>query len=125
MRGPGHTEAAAAAKREISYLDSLVRGVYAKRDLPAGHVLQDADVYLAIPLQQGQISCRELMRGEVIRNRVLKDQAITIDAIDSPYANIPSLTDLIYDRGLPAKPLPPVPPKPAGGVREEPRHGNN
>jgi hypothetical protein len=24
-----------------------------------------------------------------------------IDAIDSPYANIPSLTELIYHRGLP------------------------
>ena len=40
-------------KKKSAYLDSLVRGVYAKRDLPVGHVLQDADVYLAIPLQQG------------------------------------------------------------------------
>ena len=91
-------------EKEISYLDSLVRGVYARRDLPVGHVLQDADVYLAIPLQQGQISCRELMRGEVIRKAVPKDQPIMIDAIDSPYANIPSLTELIYHRGLPPQP---------------------
>lgn len=72
--------------------------------LPIGHVLQDADIYLAIPLQQGQISCRELMRGEVIRKAVPKDQPIMIDAIDSPYANIPSLTDLIYHRGLAPQP---------------------
>ncbi len=90
-------------QKEVSYLDSLVRGVYAKRDLPVGHVLQDADVYLAIPLQQGQISCRELMRGEVILKATPKDQPILIDAIDSPYANIPSLTDLIYHRGLAPK----------------------
>ncbi|MFZ3341171.1 MAG: N-acetylneuraminate synthase family protein [Terriglobales bacterium] len=104
MCGAPGTQKRLPPQKEISYLDSLVRGVYAKRDLPAGHVLQDADVYLAIPLQQGQISCRELMRGEVIRKTVPKDQAITIDAIDSPYAHIPSLTELIYKRGLPTQP---------------------
>ncbi len=100
MCGAPGTQKRLPPQREIAYLDSLVRGVYAKRDLPIGHVLQDADVYLAIPLQQGQISCRELMRGEVIRKAVAKDQPVMIDAIDSPYANIPSLTELIYHRGL-------------------------
>ena len=103
MCGAPGTQKRLPPQREISYLDSLVRGVYASRELPVGHVLQDADVYLAIPLQQGQISCRELMRGEVIRKTVPKDQPITIDAIDSPYANIPALTELIYKRGLPAQ----------------------
>jgi N-acetylneuraminate synthase len=103
MCGAPGTQKRLPSQNEISYLDSLVRGVYAKRDLPAGHVLQDADVYLAIPLQQGQISCRELMRGEVIRKPVPKDHAIKIDAIDSPYANIPSLKELIYHRGLATK----------------------
>jgi N-acetylneuraminate synthase len=104
MCGAPGTQKRLPPQKEISYLDSLVRGVYAKRNLPVGHVLQDADVYLAIPLQQGQISCRDLMRGEVIRKPVAKDQAVMIDAIDSPYANIPSLTELIYHRGLPAQP---------------------
>jgi N-acetylneuraminate synthase len=105
MCGAPGTQKRLPPQTEISYLDSLVRGVYAKRDLPVGHVLQDADVYLAVPLQQGQISCRELMRGEVIRKPIPKDQAIKIDAIDSPYANIPSLTELIYHRGLPTQPI--------------------
>jgi len=100
MSGAPGTQKRLPPQKEISYLDSLVRGVYAKRDLPVGHVLQDADVYLAIPLQQGQISCRELMRGEVILKATSKDKPILIDAIDSPYANIPSLTELIYHRGL-------------------------
>jgi len=104
MCGAPGTQKRLPPQKEISYLDSLVRGVYAKRDLPVGHVLQDADVYLAIPLQQGQISCRELMRGELIRKAVPAHQAIMIDAIDSPYANIPSLTELIYHRGLPPQP---------------------
>jgi sialic acid synthase SpsE len=103
MCGAPGTQKRLPPQKEVSYLDALVRGVYAKRDLVVGHVLQDTDVYLAIPLQQGQISCRELMRGEVIRKAVSKDQPIMIDAIDSPYANIPSLTELIYHRGLPPK----------------------
>lgn len=100
MCGASGTQKRMPPQKEVQYLDSLVRGVYAKRDLAEGHILSDEDVYLAIPLQQGQISCRELMRGEVIRTPVQKDAPILIDAIDSPYASIPSLRQLIYQRGL-------------------------
>jgi len=86
--------------KEKKYLDALVRGVYAKHELPEGHILQDDDVYLAIPLQKGQISCRELMRGEVLLKTCAKDQPIMIDMIDSPYANHDELKKLIYDRGI-------------------------
>jgi N-acetylneuraminate synthase len=98
--------------REVKYLDNLVRGVYAKRDLPAGHVLQHQDlvddVYLAIPLQKGQLSCRETMTGEVLLKAVPKDAPILIDMIDSPYANNESLKAAIYARGIDPTP-------PAGG----------
>jgi hypothetical protein len=40
------------------------------------------------------------MRGEVLLKAVGKDEPIMIDAIDSPYAHIPSLRNLIYGRGL-------------------------
>lgn len=86
--------------KEIEYLDALVRGVYAKRDLPRGHVLRDEDVYLAIPLQKGQISCRELMRGEVLLADIPANGPILIDSIDSPYAGNEQLKSVIYDRGL-------------------------
>jgi sialic acid synthase SpsE len=100
MCGASGSQKRIPPQREIAYLDSLVRGVYASRDLPEGHVLTDEDVYLAIPLQKGQISCRELMRGEVIRHAVKKDAAVMIDQIDSPYASILSLRASIYNRGL-------------------------
>ncbi|MBA4015781.1 MAG: N-acetylneuraminic acid synthase [Pirellula sp.] len=91
-------------EREITYLDSLVRGVYAKRDLPAGYVLQheriDEDVYLAIPLQKGQVSCRELMSGEVLLREIKTDEAVMIDAIDSPYAYSDRLKQIVYSRGI-------------------------
>jgi N-acetylneuraminate synthase len=90
--------------KESAYLNGLVRGVYAARDLPAGHVLHheslDRDVYLAIPLQKGQISCRELMNGETLLQPIAKNQAILIDAIDSAYAYNEELKKLIYERGI-------------------------
>ena len=87
-------------KKETDYLDALVRGVYAKRDMKAGEILTEDDVYLAIPLQKGQISCRELMRGEVLLNDIKQDEMIKVDDIDSPYAFDSQLKDLIYARGL-------------------------
>ncbi len=100
MCGSAGTQKRIPTQREVTYLDSLVRGVYARRDLPEGHILSDEDVYLAIPIQKGQISCRELMRGEVLLKPVSADQPIVIDAIDSPYASIESLRELIYRRGI-------------------------
>jgi len=100
MCGAPGTERRLPQAREIQYLDTLVRGVYAKRDLPEGQILSDEDVYLAIPLQKGQISCRELMRGEVLLRALKQDEAVMIDDIDSPYASIPSLRAAIYGRGL-------------------------
>ena len=67
--------------REVEYLDSYVRGVYAKRDIPAGQVLTEDDVYLAIPLRKGQVSSRELMLGKYGHRMLIgctKDQPISI-----------------------------------------------
>lgn len=100
MCGAPGTQKRIPPEKEIKYLDSLVRGVYAKTDLPEGRILKDTDVYLAIPLQKGQISCRELMKGEVLLKPCTKDQPIMIDMIDSPYANHQSLKQVIYNRGV-------------------------
>jgi sialic acid synthase SpsE len=104
MCGAPGTQKRIPGKQEIQYLDALVRGVYAKRDLPKGYKLNHAtmldDIYTAIPLQKGQISCRELMSGEVLLSAIAKDSPITIDAIDSAYANNHALKELIYQRGL-------------------------
>ena len=104
MCGAGGDEKRIPSEKETQYLDSLVRGVYAKKTLPEGHILLhetiEKDVYLAIPLQKGQISCRELMSGEVLLKECKKDQPIMIDMIDSPYANNENLKKIIYNRGI-------------------------
>jgi sialic acid synthase SpsE len=109
MCGGAATERRALPNKEVVYLDALVRGVYAKRDLPKGTELSDNDVYLAIPLQKGQISAREFMRGEVIQAPIKADEAIHIDDVDSPYAENESLKKLIYARGFDSENTPPKP----------------
>ena len=77
--------------------------VYAKRNLKAGELITDEDIYMAIPLQKGQISTRELMLGKYghrIVKECSKDQPLTLDHIDAPYAKDSSLRELISARGL-------------------------
>ena len=88
--GPG-TQLRVPTKLEIDHLEAQLRGVYAKTNLPKGHQLTVDDVYLAIPLQKGQLSSRELTSGETLLKAVKKDQAIHIDDIDSRYAQTTSL----------------------------------
>jgi N-acetylneuraminate synthase len=92
------------SEREIKYLDALVRGIYAKKDIPKGYVVKNEEFeeyfYLAVPLHKGQLSVREIKNGEVFTHEVKKDEKILIDYIDSPYAKVESLKKLIYDRGI-------------------------
>lgn len=92
------------SKRETEYLDALVRGAYAKRDLEPGYVLtKDSfarDFYLSIPLRKGQLSCREVLDGERLIQPIKADQALTIDHIDGPYNENTALKNLILNRGL-------------------------
>lgn len=85
---------------EVKYLDALVRGVYLTRDMKAGEPISEADVYLAVPLQRGQMSCRELMRGERLLVDVSKDQPLLIDQVDTPYAHNEELKQMILQRGI-------------------------
>ncbi len=92
------------SRKEIEYLDALVRGAYAKRDLEPGYVFSkeafEKDFYLAIPLRKGQLSCREVMNGEKLLKAIKANESLTIDHIDGPYSQTPGLKNLILQRGL-------------------------
>jgi sialic acid synthase SpsE len=89
--------------REIAYLDSYVRGVYVRHDLKMGQLLTEEDIYLAIPLQKGQISCRELMLGKYghrLMADCVKDSPLSIDKIDTPYTSNSEFVESIRNRGI-------------------------
>lgn len=104
MCGAPGTQKRISSEKEIRYLDELVRGIYAKRDLPKGYQLKQEtmydDIYAAVPLQKGQISCRELMAGEVLLQEIKQHSPIMIDDIDCVYAHNHELKKLIYERGI-------------------------
>jgi len=92
------------SRKETEYLDQLVRGAYAKRNLEPGYIIHkenfDKDFYLAVPLLKGQLSCREIMNGEKLIMPIKSNESLTIDHIDGPYNENPSLKTLILNRGL-------------------------
>jgi N-acetylneuraminate synthase len=104
MCGGRSTTRRVISRKETEYLDQLVRGAYARRDLPEGYVLTQEsfqkDFYLAIPLRKGQLSCREVMNGNRLTKSIQADDSLTIDHIDGPYHDNSALKQLILNRGL-------------------------
>jgi N-acetylneuraminate synthase len=100
MCGHGAAERRSVPEGERRYLDALVRGVYAKRDLAAGETLTHDDVYFAIPLLKGQLSTREFTGGEVLTAPLSADAALQIGNVDAPVAQDKELVALILDRGI-------------------------
>jgi N-acetylneuraminate synthase len=100
MCGGSPTQKRVVPDKETRYLDALVRGVYARRDLPAGHVLSDDDIYLAVPLLRGQISGREFTGGERLKTALVAGESIDLHNVASAYSADPELGLIIADRGL-------------------------
>ena len=90
-------------KQETEYLDALVRGIYAKRQIDPGYVIDknsfDKDFYMAVPLRKGQLSVREIINGTTVTHLINTDEPLTIDHVDGPYSTDPKLRDLIINRG--------------------------
>lgn len=100
MCGAPGIEKVELTQKETDYLTTLVRGVYARKDLSAGHILTAEDYYLAIPLQKGQLSCRELLNDQMLAKDCPKDAPLMVDMVDSLYNRDDTLRKTLYDRGL-------------------------
>ena len=101
MCGGAPVERRTVPEGERRYLDALVRGVYAKRDLATGTVLTRDDVYFAVPLLKGQLSTREFDGGERLTAPIAANEPLIIHAVDSALCSDPSIVSMILDRGLP------------------------
>jgi sialic acid synthase SpsE len=104
MTGNSSENRRIVSKEEIKYLDALVRGVYAKRDLPAGYIVDSRtfseDFQLAIPLSKGQLSTREVLNGLEIKLALTKGAPVKITDVSGPYSENKELRALIENRGI-------------------------
>ena len=99
MCGTAQHERRVFLARETAYLDSYVRGVWAKHDLKKGQTISSDDIYLAIPLLKGQLSCRELMLGENghrLTRDIAVNEPVSVGQVDVPVA----LAANIEQRGM-------------------------
>lgn len=104
MSGNSQENRRVITREETRYLDALVRGVYAKRDLPAGYQVDSrnftSDFQLAVPLRKGQLSTREVLNGLEIKHDLKAGSPITIDDVSGPYSENVELRSLIANRGI-------------------------
>jgi len=92
-----------ATKNEQAFLDNYIRGVYLKKDMKAGAVLTENDIYCALPLQKGQVSVREVMLGFCgmrLSKDVKKDKPLDVCSVDNEYSRNKKMAKYINNRGI-------------------------
>lgn len=61
---------------ELDSLRSLMRGVYARRDIGEGEILEEKDVFFAMPCQEGQLTSGEFKHGMVATKKYVLNEKI-------------------------------------------------
>ena len=92
------------SSEEIKYLDALVRGVFAKKEIPDGLKISSSNFdeyfYMAVPLLKGQLSCRDIVNGDTLIKGLAANEPLTVDHVDSVCATNPQLRKAIESRGI-------------------------
>ncbi len=104
MSGNSNLRRRIISKEETQYLDALVRGVYARRQIPAGYIVDhktfNEDFLLAVPLLKGQLSTREVLNGTQVSNLLEPGSPLTINDLTGPYSDNTEFKKMIQNRGL-------------------------
>lgn len=87
-------------QEERKYLDTMVRGIYLKRNIKSGEIIHKDDIYASIPLQKGQISVNEFCGTETAARDFLANAPLTADGIQADYLNCTQTIETIRKRGL-------------------------
>ena len=78
----------------------IVNSAFKKPGLEINNKNLNKNFFLAIPLQKGQLSCRELLNGEILLNGLKKGEPLKIENIEGPYSKNKSLKEKISKRGF-------------------------
>jgi len=104
MSGAPGSERRIIPPEEIKYIDALMRGIYAKKSINPGTSINSNNFsdyfYLAVPLQKGQLSTREVLNGTVVTQKIGANSPVMINNIDGPYSTSESLRSIILNRGV-------------------------
>jgi N-acetylneuraminate synthase len=103
MSGDSYNHRRVISNQETEYLDALVRGIYANRDLPKGYIFAQEtfadDFMLAVPLRKGQLSTREVLNGLELTSDIKSGDPLTINQVNGPYNENENLRIQILNRG--------------------------
>lgn len=92
------------SQAEIDSLASLMRGVYAKRDIAEGTVMEEADVYFAMPYQEGQLSSGQFKAGMVASKNYKVNEKITeqpkITGVGIVRSAVHDAKGMLYEAGI-------------------------
>jgi N-acetylneuraminate synthase len=104
MSGAPGSERRLLPPEEIKYIDALMRGIYARQNIKSGTSIDVSNFskyfYLAVPLQKGQLSTREIINGTIIKRDIQEHEPVSVDDIHGPYSSSKDLRNIILDRGV-------------------------
>jgi sialic acid synthase SpsE/mannose-6-phosphate isomerase-like protein (cupin superfamily) len=63
-------------KKELEILNSLQRGVYARKKINSGEILTKKHIYFAIPLKKGQLSSDQFKKNTKIKKNLIANASI-------------------------------------------------
>jgi sialic acid synthase SpsE/mannose-6-phosphate isomerase-like protein (cupin superfamily) len=69
---------------EVSSLDALRRGVFARKPIESGQVIEREQVYFAMPYTDGQLDSGNWKEGMVAQAEIATDAAVTMAAVEVP-----------------------------------------